>query len=365
MADSKQKQPNATAPPLALQPIGKPIQYDRVLWQARFSPDGQWLVGVGQDAKIVRWKVGDSTEKNPTGLTAVESLAGHNGWICGLAFHPTADHLYTVDSWGQLACFSYSQDAASDPNWKHETAHDGWIRAIAIQGSGTQIATSGNDGVVRMWSTTDGAQVSEWAHGSKVMSLVFAPDGKSLISGDLFGVIRQWDLESGQVIRELSATQLYQQHNNQECGGVRRLVFSPTGDRLAAMGQKEPRGGFATGKPCVIVFDWTTGDVIREMPVGDQNDGFAYDAIFHTSGHVVGCSSAFPKKGPLWLWRPEETEASLIDKKLSNGFSLSPHPDGTRLALLTCNSPNGNGRGLKDGEYPGGSSRITLMQIEA
>ncbi|QDV66869.1 WD domain, G-beta repeat [Rosistilla carotiformis] len=363
MADSQQKQSTADAPPLTLQPIGDPIPYDRVLLEARFSPDGQWLVGVGQDATIVRWAVGDPTDENPTGLTAAESLTGHNGWLTGMVFHPIVGHLFTVDSWGQLACYPYAQAAAGEPLWKHLTAHDGWIRAIAIQKSGAQIATSGNDGVVRLWSTGDGAKVSEWTHGSKVMSLTFTPDGKSLVSGDMFGVIRQWDLERGEVVREIGAAPLYQKHNNQECGGVRRLVFSPRGDRLAAIGQKEPRGGFATGIPCVMVFDWETGTVEREMPVGDRNDGFAYDAIFHRSGHLVACSSAFPRKGPLWLWHPEEEEAALIDKKLSNGFSLSPHPDGERLALLICNAPNGNGRGLKGGEYPGGSSRIHLMQI--
>ncbi|QDS93963.1 WD domain, G-beta repeat [Roseimaritima multifibrata] len=361
MADKPQTDEPIAA--LTPQPIGKPIEYERMLWHARFSPDGQWLVAVGQDAKIVRWTVADPTEENGTGLTQGESLTGHNGWICGLAFHPKLSHLYTVDSWGQLACYPYSQPETSEPLWNHQSAHEGWIRTIAIHPTGTRVATGGNDGVVRIWSTVDGAPVSHWAHGSKVMSLAFTPDGKSLVSGDLFGIIRQWDLDTGKSIRELSAVPLYQKHYNQECGGVRRLVFSPQGDRLAATGQKEPKGGFATGTPCVIVFDWATGDVLREMVVGDQNDGFAYDAMFHSSGNVVACSSAFPRKGPFWLWHPESEQALLIDKKLSNGLSLSLHPDGRRLALLTSNAPNGNGRGLKDGEYPGGRSRIVLMQL--
>jgi len=361
MTDTKQASDSAV--PLTPQPIGQPIEYERLLWQVRFSPDGEWLIGVGQDAKIVRWKMGAATDENPAGLTAADSLTGHNGWISGLVFHPTHRHVLSVDSWGQLACYSFADDAASEPLWKHEAAHDGWIRAIAMSSEGTRIATAGNDGIVRLWSTTDGAQVAEWAHGSKVMSLTFAPDGKSLVSGDLFGMIRQWNFEGGQPIRELSAVPLYQKHNNQECGGVRRLVFSSEGDRLAATGQKEPQGGFAVGTPCVIVFDWVTGNVVREMAVGDDKDGFAYDAFFHPSGCVIACSSAFPGKGPLWMWRPEEDEALLIDKKLTNGLSLSLHPDGQRLALLTCQSPNGNGRGLKDGEYLGGRSRIILMRL--
>ncbi len=344
------------------QPIGKPVEHDRMLWQAKFSPDGQWLIGVGQDATIQRWKVVEASGDNP-GLEKKEAFTGHNGWVQCLAFHPTNGRVFTADSWGKIAAWKFDAEGASEPLWKNETAHDGWIRALAISpDDGSLLATAGNDQTVRLWSTESGEKVREWPHGSRVMSLAFTTNGESLVSGDLPGVIREWKAASGEKVREVSAAQLYAHHNIQDCGGVRKLVFNAAGDRLAAVGQKAPQGGFATGVPCVLVYDWQAGTIVREMPVGDKDDGFAYDALFHPAGFVMAVASAFPNKGPLWFWRPEEEAAFLIEKQRSNGLSLSLHPDGKRVAMLVCHSPNGNGR--PKGEYPGGSSRIVMLSLE-
>ena len=129
------------------------------------------------------------------------------------------------------------------------------------------------------------------------------------------------------------------------------------------IGQKEPSGGFAKGTPCVLVFDWETGEQIREMPMGGTQDGFAFDARLHPDGFVMATSCAFPGKGHVWFWRPEDDQAFFASNRLTNGRSLSLHPDGRRVALLTSKSPNGNGRTLKDGEYVGGSARIRLLQF--
>ncbi len=345
------------------QPMGKPIQYERVLWQARFAPCGQWLIGVGQDQTIQRWKISEPTTENESGATLAAPFAGHDGWVQNVGFHPSNGRMFTADSWGRLSCYPYQSEAAADPIWTNAHAHEGWIRSLVVSADGKLIATGGNDAIVRIWSTDDGKLVREWPHGSKVMSLAFTGDGSSLVTGDLPGMIREWKTESGDEVRELSATILYQKHNNQECGGVRRLVFDPSGQRLAAVGQKEPNGGFATGMPCVLVFDWQTGEIIRPMPVGDKDDGFAYDVLFHPAGYVMAVSSAFPNKGPLWCWRPEEETPFLVEKKFSNGLSLSLHPDGKRLALLVADAPNANGRPLNGGDYVGGKSKLHLLMV--
>jgi hypothetical protein len=199
----------------------------------------------------------------------------------------------------------------------------------------------------------------------KIFSLAFHPQGGSLASGDLKGVIRDWDFEGETIRRELNAGVLYQLDKIQECGGARQLAFDAKGERLACAGQKTPGGGFATGTPCVLVFDWQTGSVIQEMPVGDTQDGFAYDARFHPAGFVMAVSCAFPGKGHLWFWQPGEPQAFYLSKKHPNGRSLSLHPDGRRVAMLVSVAPNANGRPLKDGQYVGGSAKVQVLAVGA
>ena len=334
---------------------GETLTHDRQLWQSRFSPCGQFLLACGYDAKIRRWDV-SATESKP-----LAPVAGHDGWVQCLAFHPNAKHVFTADSWGRLACWPYG-DTAPKPIWQNQQAHDGWIRALAVSPDGRLIATTGNDRAIRLWSSEDGAlqeELPEQTH--KTFSVVFAPDGKSVVSGDLFGVVRQWDIATQKQTREFDASLLYKLNRIQECGGVRHLAIDSEGKYLICAGQREPGGGFAKGAPSLLVFDWKTGKQIQEMRVGGTQDGFVYDAQFHPDGFIMGTSCAFPGKGHLWFWKPGDEKAFYISKKLPNGRSLSLHPDGRRLAMTASVSVNRNGR--PEGDYVGGTSKIHLLEF--
>ena len=337
------------------------IEYERQLWQARYSPCGQFLIACGYDAVIQRWDIRGTEPQR------MKPLTGHNGWVQQMDFCPKQKRLLTADSWGQLTCWSYADE---EPNkvWSLPQAHEGWIRAVAVSPDGQTVATGGNGSVVRLWSTADGQLQKELPHQERVFSLRFHPSGKTLISGDLTGMIREWDPAESKEIRRLDASLLYADEAEtkgriQQCGGVRCLEFDADGKRLVCGGQKEPGGGFATGTPCVLVFDFESGKLIREMPMGGTQDGFTYDARFHPDGFVMATSSAFPGKGHVWFWHPDEDEAFFSEKRLPNGRSLSLHSDGHRIAHLTSDSRNGNGRSLKDGEYPGGTAVIQIMGL--
>lgn len=332
-------------------PIGSPLVYERQLWQGRYTPCGKFLIACSYDSTIRRW---DVAGKDPQPLP---ELSGHNGWVQCFDFAKENQRVFTADSWGQLIGWAYAEKNPK-PLWKLPEAHDGWIRGLAVHPNGKQLATAGNDKSVKLWSAADGKSQGELKHSDPVFSVVYHPDGKSLVTGDLKGIVRQWDLATKTEKRTLDAGSLYQLHRIQECGGVRMLSFDEKGRYLACAGQKTPQGGFATGTPCVLVFDWASGKLIREMPMGGTQDGFAYDARFHPAGFVMCASCAFPGKGHIWFWRPEDDKPFYSSKKIPNGRSLSLHPQGDRLAITVSIAANGNGRNLKDGEYTGGSAKI-------
>ena len=332
------------------------LEYERQLWQARFTPCGKFLIGAGYDATIQRWAVKeDSFELLPP-------LIGHNGWLQCLAFVGADDQCITADSWGRLSCWKYSHEATSDPLWTVPDALAGWIRAIAVSQDRKLLAIGGNDSVVRLLSVADGRLIREIKDiPHEVYSLTFHPNGESFVIGDLRATIREFETTTGKQRREFEAAGLYQLDHMQDCGGVRLLTFNQDGSQLLAGGMKEPGGGFAKGSPVVQIFDWKSSERLHELQAGDSQDGFIYDAWFHSDGFVSGTAGAFPGKGKLFYWQPGEEKPFYVGSKLTNGRSVTLHPNGQRLAFTMADSANANGRPLKGGEYTGGTAKIHIL----
>ena len=89
-----------------------------------------------------------------------------------------------------------------------------------------QIATCGNDRMVRVYSTGEGKLIRELrGHAHHVHSVAFHADGRGLASGDLFGNVKHWDLTTGKCLRDLDASRLYKQYQQYDQGGVRCMTF--------------------------------------------------------------------------------------------------------------------------------------------
>ena len=358
------------------------IKTDRQMSMVRFAPSGNLLVASGRDATIRRWDM-TRTETPPEPPPSEEEkkkkkdpkppepvypelppLAGHNGWVTGIAFHPQEPRLFSADSWGELVCWTYT-DKEAQPVWKVNPAHDGWIRQMSLSPDGQRLATCGKDRKVCVWNTADGSRLQELTGNAEdVYSVAFHPDGKSLVSGDLKGMARQWDLESGKSVREFDATILYMLSMIQEVGGARVLAFNREGTVLACAGTQPAGGGFVQGTPVVRFFDWASGNETQTLKLGDNTDVYVQELTFHPQGFWIGATSGQPGKGKLFFLRPGEQQPALIMTKLANCHSIGVHPDGKRLAVVSNAGIFGQALSkAREGDYPGNWSPINIMDL--
>ncbi len=75
------------------------------------------------------------------------------------------------------------------------------VAALAFSRDGALIATAGDRGVIRLWTTATGAATGLFeGHRSRVGALGFGPGDRRLVAGDLYGEVWVWDLGSGRPV---------------------------------------------------------------------------------------------------------------------------------------------------------------------
>jgi len=72
---------------------------------------------------------------------------------------------------------------------------------VRFSPDGSQVATTGVDGDVNLWSATDGSrEATLHGHDTVAVSLAFTSDGNRLASIDASGIVRVWALDVDDLI---------------------------------------------------------------------------------------------------------------------------------------------------------------------
>jgi WD40 repeat protein len=318
-------------------------KHDRPLVACRFDPTGRYVFFGAEDNLVHRF---DLKTKSVT------PFAAHESWVRALGFSPDGNTLYTGGYDGRLICWPAAARESEAPAEPLPTiaatadkpepirvveAHQGWLRALAVSPSGEQIATCGNDNLVKLWDAADGRLVAEFAgHASHVYNVAFHPTAETLVSCDLKGVLKEWDIASGKLNRDLApAAALYKYDTTfrADIGGARSIAFSADGKQLAISGITNVTNAFAgIGNPAIELLDMAEGKLALHLEAKEKLNGVAWGVAHHPAGFWIGLAGG---GGGGWLYFFNAGEANEHFKlKLPNdGRDLALSPDKTQVAV--------------------------------
>ncbi|GGL13995.1 hypothetical protein Sme01_70790 [Sphaerisporangium melleum] len=154
-----------------------------------------------------------------TGLRGV--LNGHSGPVTSVTFSPDGTELATAGHDGTVRLW----DAATRrPIGAPMRGHGDWINQVVFSPDGTTVASAGGDGTVRLWDTKGHHPIgAPLAHSGPVTSVAFSRDGTQLVTVEN-GVVRRWDVATRGPVGAIRAGRP---------GGFARAAFSPNGTLLA------------------------------------------------------------------------------------------------------------------------------------
>ncbi len=139
------------------------------------------------------------------------------------------------------------RDATTGESVLAWTGHDADVNDVAFSPDGSLLATSGDDGLLRVWDTATGMMEAELAGIGVVWGVTFSPDGSKVAAGWVDQQqVRVLDVTTGEMIlRTEAATDVL----------ADPITFGPDGQRLA----------IADWRDGVLVIDVSTGEVARTV----------------------------------------------------------------------------------------------------
>jgi serine/threonine-protein kinase len=178
-----------------------------------FSKDGLTLASASFDKSVRLWEVASGKEK--------DRLLGHTDVVIGVALSPNQKFLASCGHDRTLRV------------WDLETKTEKWMKLLSrnqndvqFYEDGKSIAVAGDDRIIRLYRTNGGTTVGSLVgHTDSPHALTLDPGGRHLASSGLDGIVRLWDLQTSPPVER--TVRLFT--NGQ---GVSGTAFTPEGRYL-------------------------------------------------------------------------------------------------------------------------------------
>ena len=204
--------------------------------------------------------------------------------------------------------------------------HTRGVTAVAFDTDGTAMASSSQDGTLRLWDVETGQPRGQPFHGHSrsVTSVSLSPNGHTAVSASQDGSIRLWDTATG----KLHGGPLF--GNNPGIVSIKGMVVSSAEVQDVAFSPDGTLVASATGAHTVLLWDVTdTANVKRHSPLEGHQD-YVNCVAFSPDGATLASGS---RDRTIRLWdvatgKPRRTLRGHKKAVLDVVFS----PDGTVLA---------------------------------